>query len=68
MLLANINRNILLNDMEAFKSAIADNGVLMLSGFYKEDSGIIEQEANRHGMTLVGTKTENGWCCMTFRN
>ena len=68
VVLANINRNILLNYMEAFKSAMADNGILMLSGFYKEDSGIIEQEANRHGMTLVGTKTENGWCCMTFRN
>lgn len=62
--LANINRNILLADMQRFAQALKANGTLILSGFYKEDATVLLQEATRLNLTLTQQKNRNEWCCL----
>lgn len=61
VVLANINRNILLADMEQYASCLSAGGELYMSGFYKEDIPLIEAEANRNGLKLVGFQEKNNW-------
>jgi len=61
IILANINRNILLADMELYANCLSSGGELYMSGFYKEDIPLIEAEANRNGLKLVNFKTKNNW-------
>lgn len=61
VILANINRNILLADMEQYANCLDKEGELYMSGFYKEDIVLIEAEANRLGLTLVDFKEKNNW-------
>lgn len=58
---ANINRNILLNDMHAYVSCLSSGGELYMSGFYREDIPYIEAKANELGMTLVSFEEKNNW-------
>lgn len=58
---ANINRNILLNDMHNYVAKLNENGHLFMSGFYKQDIPVIEEEANRLGLKLVDFKERNNW-------
>ena len=67
VVLANINRNILLNDLPAFCNELADNGLLLLSGFYQEDIPLLEAKARTLQLQLIGTKEENNWACIAFR-
>lgn len=62
VVMANINRNILLSDMEQLHSVMVRGGLLMLSGFYEEDAPLLLEEAERLGMTKVSSKADNGWC------
>ncbi|MDE6354030.1 MAG: 50S ribosomal protein L11 methyltransferase [Prevotella sp.] len=64
---ANINRNILLNDMAAFRSVMTDGAMLILSGFYSEDTDVLTAKAAELGLAHCQTYTDNGWACMTFR-
>jgi ribosomal protein L11 methyltransferase len=59
--LANINRNILLADMEHYSACLTSGGELFMSGFYVEDIPLIEAEANRNGLKLVDYKEKNNW-------
>lgn len=61
IVLANINRNILLADMEKYAACLSTGGELYMSGFYKEDIPLIEAEANRNGLKLIGFKEKNNW-------
>ena len=61
IILANINRNILLADMEMYSNCLSTGGELYMSGFYKEDIVLIEAEANRNGLKLIDFKTKNNW-------
>ncbi len=61
IILANINRNILLADMEKYSECLSAGGKLIMSGFYKEDIPIIEAEANRNNLKLIGFKEKNNW-------
>lgn len=64
---ANINRNILLNDMSAFRSVMNDGAALVISGFYCEDMDILKTKASELSLTLSQTSESNGWACMMFR-
>jgi len=64
---ANINRNILLHDMAAFRSVMTDGAMLILSGFYSEDTDVLIAKAAELGLAHSQTYTDNGWACMTFR-
>lgn len=66
IVLANINRNILLNDMAAYVATLAEGGVLYMSGFYTEDIPVIAQCANDLGLTQVGVKEQNNWVAVKF--
>ncbi len=61
IVLANINRNILLADMEQYAACLSTGGELYMSGFYKEDIPLIEAEANRNGLKLVSFNEKNNW-------
>lgn len=66
VILANINRNILLTDMPVFRQRMNDNAVLILSGFYVSDAKIILQEAANLGLKEVKTDSRNGWCIVVL--
>jgi ribosomal protein L11 methyltransferase len=69
IILANINRNILLADMETYSLCLQPGGELYMSGFYNEDIAIIEAEANRVGLSLISFKLKNNWACVkTVKN
>ena len=61
IILANINRNILLADMEQYTNCLLKGGEMYMSGFYMEDIPLIEAEANRNGMKLLEFKEKNNW-------
>lgn len=61
IILANINRNILLADMEKYAACLTTGGELYMSGFYKADIPVIEAELNRNGMELIDFKEKNNW-------
>ena len=61
IILANINRNILLADMEKYADCLTTGGELYMSGFYKADIPVIEAELNRNGLELIDYKEKNNW-------
>ncbi len=67
VIIANINRNILLNDMAAYRNSLNENGELYLSGFYKEDLPIIAKSCNNLGFTFVENKEKNKWVAAKFK-
>lgn len=66
LVMANINRNILLNDMPQFRHKMAPGGCLILSGFYTADIPILTEKAESLGLHLVAQKTDNDWACLLF--
>lgn len=66
-ILANINRNILLNDMHHYTNVLAKGGNLIMSGFYSEDLPIIEQKANELGLTKQRVMEHNNWIVAEFK-
>ncbi|MBO7591407.1 MAG: 50S ribosomal protein L11 methyltransferase [Prevotella sp.] len=66
LVMANINRNILLNDMEHFRSVMAPKAQLILSGFYKNDCALLESKAQTLGLSLKATRTDGDWACLLF--
>ena len=66
IVLANINRNILLADMNAFRSVLNEGGYLILSGFYEDDIPLLMAKAEEQGMRMVGKKTDQQWACISL--
>lgn len=64
--MANINRNILLQDMDRIASRLAQGGRLVLSGFYEEDVPLLTQKADTLGLKLVGKRSYDGWQCIVL--
>ena len=67
VVLANINRNILLNDMPAFREVMAHGGTLILSGFYEEDIPLLVEKAESLGISLKEKKEEGEWRMLVFK-
>lgn len=67
IVLANINRNILLNDMPEFKHAMRDGAKLILSGFYEKDAEMLINKAEELKLKLDKKKTKNDWCMLVFK-
>lgn len=67
LVLANINRNILLADMPAFARVMADGASLVLSGFYTDDAPILSEKAQTLGLEVEKQYERNGWCCLVLR-
>jgi ribosomal protein L11 methyltransferase len=66
LVMANINRNILLADMPRFVSVMAPHSTLILSGFYETDCALLESKAQQLGLKLAATKTDANWACMVL--
>ena len=67
VVLANINRNILLQDMERFVRVMAPQATLVLSGFYESDCALLEEKASSLGLMLQETKKNREWRCLKFQ-
>ena len=67
MVLANINKNVLLSEMALYAKALKSNGLLLLSGFYTEDLADIETSANHHQLTLIDQSAKENWACLVLR-
>lgn len=66
IIIANINRNILLKDMAVYVDCLPENGELYLSGFYTEDLDAIEKECNKHSLEFVENLERNNWVAAKF--
>ena len=66
LVIANINRNILLNDMEAYAKTLKIGGIILFSGFYTEDITAIEEAANQQNMFLDFQLERNNWASLKF--
>ncbi len=67
VIIANINRNILLNDMESYVNSLAKGGIIYFSGFYMgEDLEKIRQKGEELGLQFISNKEKNNWCCAKF--
>jgi len=66
VIIANINRNILLNDMESYRNCLQKGGELYVSGFYKEDLSSIIDCCNKLGFSFVDNKERNNWIAAKF--
>lgn len=67
VLLANINRNILLQDIPTYSHCIRRNGLLFVSGFYVDDMPMIIGTAMHAGLEYVSHDSIDNWCCIKFR-
>ncbi len=61
VVIANINRNILLHDMEAYARVLKDGGRLLLSGFYEKDADILLAKGKDYGLALERKESREGW-------
>ena len=66
VIIANINRNILLQDIGIYAKSMNESGILLLSGFYTEDIPIIEKEAAKFNLKLKKKLTRNNWVGLKF--
>jgi ribosomal protein L11 methyltransferase len=66
VILANINKNILLQDMKFYSAALKNNGSIVFSGFYTHDLRDIEKAANQFGLVLQNVKERNNWQAAQF--
>lgn len=67
VVIANINRNILIADMSAFCAHMKQGARLILSGFYEADVPMIEKAAADHGLSLCDVVTDEEWACALFK-
>lgn len=67
VVLANINRNILLADMPAFVSVMADESLLILSGFYASDVDLLIEKAASLGLSKIDSKSDSEWTCLVLK-
>jgi ribosomal protein L11 methyltransferase len=65
LFIANINRNIITTDIEAYASRTKVGGTMLLSGFYEADIPIITAAASKYGLTEVSHIVKgDGWTCL----
>ncbi len=66
VILANINRNVLLAHLPAYAKMLAVNGNLLLSGFHQEDVDVLNALAQQNGLKPAGKAEKEGWICLKF--
>jgi ribosomal protein L11 methyltransferase len=68
VILANINKHIILANFESLKKLLNKDGLLIISGILKEDENDIVTRANQLGLKLVTILERNGWLCIRFQH
>lgn len=66
IIMANINRNILLSDISIYVQHLKKGGVLLLSGFYKEDIPLISRECEANGLSFQENLEKNNWVASKY--
>ena len=66
VVVANINRNILLNDMPMFREIMSEDAVLILSGFYADDIPMLKEKASSLNLSLTEVKEKDEWRACVF--
>lgn len=66
VIIANINRNILLEDIPIYVESLSEGGTLFLSGFYQEDIPAIAEKCSQKGLTFVQKLERNRWVALQF--
>lgn len=64
IILANINRHILLEYMQQMNDVLLDNGKLLMSGFLVDDIPVVQQSAEKAGLRMVSTHQDGYWAAM----
>jgi ribosomal protein L11 methyltransferase len=67
VVIANINRNILLNDMHQYRACMSAGAELYMSGFYVDDIPAIRAEAEKHGLVFVEYREKNRWSVVKMK-
>ena len=67
LILANINRNILLSDIPAYAQTLLPQGLLLVSGFYEEDLPAIKEKCQEVGLTYLSHIERNSWVSAKFQ-
>ncbi|WP_181307804.1 50S ribosomal protein L11 methyltransferase [Rufibacter sp. XAAS-G3-1] len=67
LILANINRNVLLEDMPVYSQLLQPGNPLVLSGFYTEDLPILQERASELDLTFESSRNKNNWVSAIFR-
>lgn len=65
--IANINRNIILNDIEKYARLLKKDGIMLLSGFYEEDIPMIEESASHLGLVIIEKFISNKWVALRLK-
>ncbi|AKQ47348.1 50S ribosomal protein L11 methyltransferase [Rufibacter radiotolerans] len=66
LILANINRNVLLEDMPVYSKLLLPGGPLVLSGFYTEDLPVLQEKATECGLSFQNSRSKNNWVSAIF--
>ena len=66
VVMANINRNILLDDMQAYEDVMQHDGIMILSGFYEQDAPILLERAEELGLKEKMRLISGDWCCLVL--
>jgi len=67
IVLANINRNILTNDMHKYIASMKPNSTIYMSGFYTSDVDILTETANKNGLEYINQQEREGWAMVQFK-
>lgn len=67
IVLANINRNILTNDMHKYVASMKTNATIYMSGFYTSDVDILTETANKNGLEYINQQEREGWAMVQFK-
>lgn len=67
LIIANINRNILLQDMDKYVDVLASKGTLLMSGFYTEDIPLLQKKGEELGLVFDTTNNKNNWACLLLK-
>lgn len=66
IIIANINKNVLLNELPIYSDLLANDGILVLSGFYSDDIDDLKAKAVQNNLLFKHSKTRNNWAMMHF--
>lgn len=64
---ANINRNVITNDIAQYSESLSSNGTMLLSGFYESDIPIVIESAKACGLSYEGYMTKDNWACLKLK-
>lgn len=67
MILANINKNVLIQDLNVYAACLNVNGLLILSGFFSSDNQILVDSAKKTNLALINAMSEENWSCLHFK-